>query len=308
MIIVINKKKQAPWQNEYERHVKECLSDLGVPFSEMPIGEVPQLTRDFCWVMHPEDILPLAKQSGNAKIISQVNGTYAIPYAAHTHKFEEYCQMTRAIDYAIVFDNDAGLEIKRVLEIKESKGPKFIAAGYPVQPPVLSLGIARAPIEKRKKVSIVGGRFVESKMPTLAAALLTPYLKEYSVVFCTPCKPYDEDLVKRLKHAGFEIEICSYRQYLRKVSVADIFFTASINETTNVSLVEAAFCGCYPLAPYHAGPIPPYRSYLSDGYEPWSEKSVEHFIKNRPPIRIDWSLFRPEKFVQKVLRGIGLKK
>ena len=289
---LINEKKQSAWQLEYERLYSRCLKNKPIDIS---LDKVAQLTsKDVLWIMHYEDQLLPEVKSCNAFRIAQANGTSANPYCYQVDATSELEAMREALDAVLVFNP----QMKIAMQGHFGDIVEYWDAGFPIEVPNIEQ-------KKNRKGVVVAGRISPDKQFFLSTYLLANFPNmDIPVTFCH--MKGEEKWYNLYNPERFDIIIkeCNRQQYLEELSKAEYYFTASLGDTSSVSLPEALLLGCYPLVPQLKELLPTYDSYINVHYEPFSRASVEKLALNKPECKFSTMWFDPKLCAERLDRRL----
>lgn len=301
LYLLVNKEKQAAWQQPYEALYARELKKLNYEFRMITDIEYAKklCSHDFLWVMHYKD---LNKVKGTkATVISQVNGTSANPYVFQVKPNEEKIQMEEIINIAIVFNTR-----NRIAMQKLYPNNFYIEAGFPIEVDKRLLEVPKV-----EKTIVVPGRISPDKQFYLETYLLSPLLKEgYDITFCVP-EQNKKDIwadfyhLENFTRQGFKIEFKNRNDYLRKVASSEFVFSASLGDICSVATAEAIMLGCYPVVPMFNEGLPTYDHYIGIGYTPFNVDGVLNMFHKKPDmLKINMSYFNAETCAKKLVERL----
>jgi hypothetical protein len=304
--LVINGRKQAPWQQRYEQTYRRLLLERGIPFTVTTVeGLGKEGPGDFLWVMHYQDLNHPAVAQSPARTIFRMSGTSVHPFCYQVDVQDELRQLTEVVDFNLSFHPRM-----TALVAPHMPGARFVDTGYPIEVPAVTDQGPRVP-----KTIVVGGRLSPDKQFMLSAFLLQPYVDQgFTVTFCYPDSGgKDSDWMRmqggfeRWTRRGFRFEHLNNQGWLRKLAESEFYFTASLGDTACCSCVEAVTLGAYPLVPKIKDGLPAYDVYIDQGYEPFSQSSLDQLIRTKPPVKVDDTWFNPDLFMDRLCAEVLLK-
>jgi len=301
LYLLKNDDKQAPWQIQYENLFERELSTCGASHATIRIDNVRTLNKeDIVWVMHYKDLHTPEVKETPARVMSHANATTANPYIYQLGMDEEAEEMKDIVDIVLTFS-------KRQTEAMKTLYPdkQYIDVGFPIEVPELNL-------PKIAKTVLVPGRISPDKQFYMTAFLLTPLIKKgYEVTFCVQMNEknkywldyYDK---KKFERLGFKFLFCDRGTYLAQAAISQYVFSASLGDVMQVSLAEACMSGCYPVIPAFREGLPCYDEYISNGYEPFSQKEIIRIFESRPHLSFEAWHFAPVTCTNRLLKGLKL--
>ena len=309
LYFLVNKKKQAPWANSFDRLYRASMAELGVKTGVVNNKNrevlLPKLTKsDFLFICHYEDISAKDVISCKAKKLAQVNGTGANLYCPQVDQKQEKKEVEKLLDYNVCFN-------KRIADTLKAQYPKAktIIAGFPTV-----VDTPKEKVKRTRKKIVVGGRVSPDKQFYLATYLLKDLLKEgYEIVFCYNNRNDKRWLLeydyKKFERIGFKFKKLSRKGFIKELLSSSFYFICSLGDTNSIALSEAIMCGCIPIVPDFKEGIPAYDDYVIDGkYEPFSKADVIRTIKSSSTLnKVDISESDPKYCSQELIKFLNLK-
>ena len=291
LYILLNRKKQAPWQIDYERLYQEYLT---VPYQVLEdrsnLAELNE--KDYLWIQHFSDIDTLEVRACKARKMAQVNGTAVNPYIGAVDKQQEEIEYNEILDIGLVFDKEMAQAMKEVY-------PKvdFWAVGFPI--PEISL----PKVEKRKQICIAGR--LDAFKNVNINLWLTNELRSrgYQVIFCFPDKDSQEqklDFYKPEKFPNVEFRRCNQQEWYQIANESEFYLLTSFDDTSSVSLWEAYYLGCYILVPDIADGIVRYPDYVTTKFHAFDRETLEYLIEKKPKQIVDTKNIIPQECVERL--------
>lgn len=198
-------------------------------------------------------------------------------------------------------------EYHRDVMLREGYG-NAVVTGYPIDFDYIRN--FASPMDTRREGIVVGGRIEQDRQLFLAVEALEPFGD--AVIFCTPndkewaCRLWGRDTIERFEQKFTFHWECQQEDFYKILSEASVVTTFGCVDTLNLSLIEGAVLGCYPLAPKKL----PYLEFINDGYEPYSLVDIRERIINQPPVetsylKYDYRLvaMRYKKEIEKLIGG-----
>ena len=290
LYILLNRKKQAPWQNDYERIYQKLLT---IPYKVLnDRSELDKLGKDdYLWIQHFSDIDAPETRACKARKIAQVNGTAINPYIGAVDKEQEKIEYNEILDIALVFDGVIARAMKKVYPRVD-----FWSVGFPI-PEINNVG------EKKKQIC-VSGRLDIYKNVNLNI-WLTENLrrKGCKVIFCYPDKDVQEELVKIYKPEKFdnlEFRRCKKKEWLEVAKESEFYLLTSLDDVCSVSMWEAYYSGCYLLVPNIDNGIIRYPDYVSCRFNAFDRTALEYLVENKLPQKVNTKYIQPRECVKRL--------
>lgn len=180
-------------------------------------------------------------------------------------------------------------------------GVKAVWTGYPIDTSRILSNVLSG---TRDNTIVVGGRLEQDRQLFLAVMALEPYGKR--VLFTVPhsrewaCKLWGEDTIAKYEDAFRFIWNCNQKRFYMELSKASIVTTFGCVDTLNLSIIEGAILGAYPLVPL----MQPYMDYVDDGYEPYSIRDIRYRIDNKPKVNFSVDHLGYEKVAERYANAI----
>ena len=291
LYILTNEKKQAPWQEDYERIYQQGLSVPHKIISDRNgLGEL--LDTDYLWIQHFSDIDTPEVRACKARKIAQVNGTAVNPYIGAVDKKQEEVEYQEILDVALVFDKTIGDAMRLVYPMVD-----FWDVGFPI--PMLELPF----VEKKKQICIAGRLDVYKNVNI--DIWLTENLREkgYKVVICYPDNDTQAEKVAWYRPGKFdnlEFRRCNKDEWLKVASESEFYLLTSLDDICSVSMWEAFYSGCYLLIPDISTGIIRYPAYVSPLFRAFDRGSLEQIVETKPQQSVDTRNINPKKCVEKL--------
>lgn len=290
LYILRNRKKQAPWQNDYENLYQELLT---VPHKILDdnsdLNEVNE--NDILWIQHFIDIDTPRVRACRARKMAQVNGTAVNPYIGAVDKKQEEVEYNEILDIALVFDDEMAKAMKKVYPKVE-----FWAVGFPI-PEIKNIG-------RKKKQICVAGRLDIYKNVNLNIWLTENLRREgHKVIFCYPDKDAQElnsKMYKPEKFDNLEFRRCKKDEWLEVAKESEFYLLTSLDDTGSVSMWEAYYSGCYLLIPDIQTGIIRYPAYIDKKFHAFDRDSLEYLVKNKPQQVVNINNIIPQKCVERL--------
>lgn len=297
LYILLNPKKQAPWQNDYEEIYQKYLS---VPYKVLEdrssLGELND--NDLLWIQHYSDIDTPETRACKARKVAQVNGTAVNPYIGAVDKYQEEKEYNEILDIGLVFDETTAETMKKVYPRVD-----FWAVGFPI-PQIENAG-------KKKRQICVAGRLDVYKNVNLNIWLTERLRQEgYKVIFCYPDKDAQEEnskLYKPEKFDNLEFRRCNKEEWLKVAKESEFYLLTSLDDTGSVSMWEAYYSGCYLLVPDIQTGIVRYPDYVTPTFHGFDRPSLEYLVKNKPKQTVNTSNINPQKCVERMEKYLNEK-
>ena len=177
-------------------------------------------------------------------------------------------------------------------------------AGYPMD----FEGIAKfgEGVEKDPRKIVVGGRIEIDRQLLLAVECLEPLVGEYDIVFCCPHSreqavyTWGGDTITKFEERMHFLWDCWQERFYKELASASVVTTFGIVDTLNLSIIEGAVLGAYPLVPHKM----PYLEYVSEGFAPYCYKDIRHRIRTRPPLKLSYEKYDYKLVAERYLKAI----
>lgn len=290
---LLNPKKQAPWQIEYENLYAEYLT---IPYQDiLDKTDLFQLSEnDYLWIQHYSDIDTQEVRNCKARKIAQVNGTAVNPYIGAVDPEQEKREYTEILDIGLVFDEETAKTMKKTFPNVE-----FWSVGFPIS------DIAKQFNNPNKKKQLcISGRLDAFKNVVLNIWLTEDLRKlGYKIIFCYPDKDDQEDkshFYTKRKIENVEFRRCNKQEWLTIAGESEFYLITSLDDTGSVSMWEAYKAGCYLLVPNIQDGIIRYPAYISSLFRAFDKIALNQLIKSKPELRVDTSRIDPQLCVMRL--------
>lgn len=295
---LLNPKKQAPWQLEYENLYAEFLK---IPYQDvMDKKDLVNLTeKDYLWIQHYCDIDTPEVRSCKAIRMAQVNGTAVNQYIGAVNPEQEKKEYSEILDIGIVFDNETAKAMK-----KEFNSTDFWSVGFPI-----SDEANKYEQSEKKKQICVAGRLDAFKNVNINIWLTEDLRKlGYKVIFCYPDKDEQEEKSKfytKRPIENVEFKRCSKTEWLRIAGESEFYLISSLDDNCSVSMWEAYKAGCYLLVADIANGIVRYPAYISTTFKAFDKMSLNNLVNIKPKQVVDLNRINPELCAKRLEKYIN---
>lgn len=283
---LLNPKKQAPWQLEYENLYAEFLK---MPYQDIiDKKELINLTnKDYLWIQHYCDIDTPEVRSCKAMKMAQVNGTAVNQYIGAVNLEQEKKEYNEILDIGLVFDDTTANTMKKTFNSTD-----FWSVGFPIS------NEAEKYRTTKKKQICIAGRLDAFKNVSINIWLTEDLRKQgYKIIFCYPDKDEQEEKSKFYLKRPIDNVVfkrCNKTEWLKIAGESEFYLITSLDDNCSVSMWEAYKAGCYLLVADIADGIIRYPDYVSMKFIAFDKMSLNNLINTKPEQSLDLSRINPE--------------
>ena len=239
-----------PWVSEYKELYAEHLQKIGVEVERITSAEN---CSGYLLLGHISELhrYRFEKDFGKSdcRLIMQMNGTSLLRYNRHIDRKQEQKDLEEC--WLNITANDEFTRYAR----KEFGLDNIFTVGFPVKD--------QEPAEKEKGLFCIAGKLDPSKLVTLSIKIAMDNPDFKRLVICYP--KASRELVKYYpKHEKISYLECDHDALIDVLKKSEYFVVASLEDTTNLTHVEAIKCGCKTIWTDHGEILPYYQTNLQN--------------------------------------------
>lgn len=235
---------EIPWVREYKKLYAAELKKLGVNVEWI---ETASGVDGILLLSHAAELEKHRLDQGKMRLIMQMNGTTLQRYNRHVDRKQELIDLKEC--WLNLTANESLTQYAR----KKFKIKNIFTVGFPVREPVLTK-------LKEKGLFVVAGKLDPSKLVTLSIKIAFDHPDFKRLIICYPKS--SKHLLKYYPKAENNEKIsykeCNHEELMDVLEVAEYFVVSSLDDTINITQVEAMKSGCKTIAVEHNEVLPHY--------------------------------------------------
>lgn len=302
--LIDNKHNKVNWLPSYTRNLCKGFEELGEEYEVIDKFYTHFEKTDTVIIVDyldlPEAVKLKRGMGENCPILishSHGSSAFELGYKGLGEREEEEYEL-RAMDIVPCNTHFHTLVMEREMKVNS------VFTGYPMD--FEKITKCAKGIQKEEKI-VVGGRLGIDRQLYLAVETLKVYGKQ--VTFCvTHGKEYADNIwgegsINRYEKMFNLKWNCPQEEFYEELASAKVIVSFGCVDTLNISLIEGAVLGAYPVAPKKF----PYNEYLSDGYSPYDIRDIRERIETRPALTVGISQYDYLEVAKRYVKAIKEK-